>query len=85
VSTTITNFLESNGFLKMPLDNGTDSYHNVFTSGTQRYLVSVIIEDNGSYTFHQSHRPPNDTRTATHRMAYITEQLLMSTLERFVK
>jgi hypothetical protein len=81
----VVEFLESNGFLKMPLDNGTDSYHNIFTFGGTRYLVSVIIENNGTYTFHQSHRIYSDTRTATHRMAYITEQLLMSTLERFVK
>lgn len=81
----VVEFLESNGFLKMPLDNGKDSYHNIFTFGEKRHLVSVVIEDNGSYSFHQSYRQPNDTRTVTHRMAYITEAMLMSTLERFVK
>lgn len=81
----VVEFLESNGFLQMPLDSGKDSYHNIFTFGEQRYLVTVVIEDNGSYSFHQSHKPKNDTMTTYHRMAYITQEMLMSTLERFVK
>lgn len=75
----------------MPLDNGKDSYHNIFTFGDKhlgeekRHLVSVTMEGDDKYTFHQSYRLTSDVRTTTYRAAYITEEALMANLDRFLK
>jgi hypothetical protein len=81
----VVNFLEANGFIKMPLDNGKDSYHNIFSFGEQRILVSVTDEGGDKYTFHQSYKVIGHDRTTTYRSAYITEEVLMANLDKFLK